>query len=351
MWKICVKDARRLILPISGEIIYGPSCKRWASAFPVVPVQQRIIEANATRSPCPDSGDLKRQRSKWSTAEDDMLVRFRQEGRMLKEVAVYCNRTYSAVYRRTRRVLRQRGLEHLLTKIRPDPWRAEEDATLLKLRREGMSFPAINQRLARTPSSLHSRYMRLTKTTSNPSEFWTAVEDVKLVAKLKSGQPWPTIYAAFPSRSVLAVQTRCTLIRPYLDSGQDFPPKRRRHPWTPALNQELLHLRDDLKLSWLEVQKRMRNWGVRSLWQHYYIICLQRSTPAEQPSPNSSAWEEDEDSRISQARATSTSKKWLIYACKLLPHRTRDAIKNRWRKQLRYTRDLAGSGEDSETSA
>ena len=339
---------RRLVVPLSAPLLVGSPCKRWATTFLSGPVQDRINESNASRSRCPVGGDLERQFSKWTLAEDDLLVRLRQEGRQLKEVAVHLHRTYNQVSHRTQKVLRQRGLGGLLMEISPKRWREEEDATLLKLRQEGMSFRVISERLARTPGSVQFRHTRLTQTANGASETWTEAETEKLATLLRSKQLWPTTFAAFPSRSRLAVQTRCDYIRPYLNSGQEYVRERRRYPWTPALTQELVHLKEDVQLSWLEIQQRMQRWTMQCLMDRYYTIRLQSSTRTEKPPVRAKAWTADEDSRILQARATS---KWLDNARKTLPHRTRDAIKNRWRKHLQYSHDLKDSEEDNETCA
>jgi hypothetical protein len=63
-------------------------------------------------------------------------------------------------------------------------WTAEENATLLRLRREGMAYSLIAERLSRTPSSVQRHHECLSCSNPNVARRFWPKEEEELLLKL-----------------------------------------------------------------------------------------------------------------------------------------------------------------------
>ena len=217
---------------------------------------------------------------------------------------------------------------------RATKWSEAEIATMRRLRQEGTVHRVIAARLGRTPTSVQICYAQTCLVPERPSTRWTRAEDDKLISLQRSGRDWPAVIAALPGRSKMAAQKRWhNILRPSLDAGDEPVRSIRRHPWTDDDLRQLLHLRNDLKLSYREIHERMPAWKAATLYSKYYKLTTERSPMG--PKLNQKAWTKDEDDRVRQLRAA--SKPWS-HAYEALPHRSPSAIMNRWYHRLQYSR-------------
>lgn len=156
-------------------------------------------------------------------------------------------------------------------------WTEEQDATVIRLRDSGHNIEQIAAQLpgrtyravqGRIQNQLRSRLHNPLRGTPLQSE-----ELQKLAELKKQALTWDQIHAHFPERSYDAIQNA---YRDRVISTTGATRRGSEAPWTDAEKKQLLHLRNELSLSFVQIAERMKQRSYRAYQRQYYHICPQR---------------------------------------------------------------------------
>ena len=200
--------------------------------------------SNMLSTPKLDKRTEKGSKIPWTAEEEEQLMKLRGEGKSWKELEEYFRpRTWRSL---TGKYHRLKGTD---TTRNSNPWTAEEDETIFRLRASGVSWKEIAKQMpGREESTVRSHHYYLVKKRDEAPAIargknYTDEEKELMLTVGKMDIPWrekKRIY--FPDRSIKSLKGLYNNIKPEKESP--------REAWTPEDDDRLIELlkQGDLKM-------------------------------------------------------------------------------------------------------
>ena len=173
-------------------------------------------------------------------------------------------------------------------------WSTREDALLLELRGQRLSWPEIQKSFPdRTWTAIKKRYYKLTEDPNRvkkAQKAWTKEEKKLLVELAESNIPWKEIAKSFPERNIPSLRDKYR----YLIRGRSIPKTYKRR-YTAEENELLIKLAEE-GVPWEERVKFFDNRTLQALESQYTKIATSKSWPPVYTS-------EDDDSIIQSLKS------------------------------------------------
>ena len=145
------------------------------------------------------------------------------------------------------------------------PWTQEEDAWIVRLRDERQTFRQMQGCLpGRSREAIRLRLRAVRHRLQNPK--WYApftLEERQQINSLRArGLSWEDVHRHYPDRNETTIHTIV----------HSKPPQPMNEAWSDDETAQLRHLRNECKLSWIEVGRRMPNRTLNALKTHYTSV-------------------------------------------------------------------------------